>query len=375
MGLIKFISAIITRALFILIALIGVWRVTRVKEHNFYWLLTFLFLPLVLEMIITLRRRKGKDYKWFSPPIFLFLISIIPSMWLLELHHQQNKDSEPKCQKLDSLDLYNLIQNKTSRNLTITDSLKDIDELFSAVCANDWILALHQILLILLIVGKWLLPLGGGVTRDELSQLLLIFVGTAADILEFTSVWTWSMLQFPLHLAGFTPYELLTGRQFPAPWTVVPATEQSKRSNKSHAEYFNEVKALVSSFTKQVTAGRPTAEGEVPEAKAVWLKVIKRKWKEPRWTGPYEVTARTATAVRLKGKGENWYHWTQCAAADESLVDSDLAPPNTGADDSQRQNKSSPPCNGPNSSLPGRPKQEDQQRRRSPRQRKGVVTH
>lgn len=26
----------------------------------------------------------------FSPAIFLFLISIIPSIWLLELHHQQN---------------------------------------------------------------------------------------------------------------------------------------------------------------------------------------------------------------------------------------------------------------------------------------------
>lgn len=144
--------------------------------------------------------------------------------------------------------------------------------MLSNVCLNDWILALHQILLILLIVGKWILPLGGGVTRDELSQLLLIFVGTAADILEFTSetllviewvanpsfflltivsqfrftfnieeavymcwhyinvttdslmtalvlsffcrnkndvlvyvilgVWTWSMLQFPLHLSG-----------------------------------------------------------------------------------------------------------------------------------------------------------------------------
>lgn len=59
--------------------------------------------------------------------------------------------------------------------------------MLSAVCSNDWILALHQILLILLILGKWLLPLGGGVTRDELAQLLLIFVGTAADILEFTS--------------------------------------------------------------------------------------------------------------------------------------------------------------------------------------------
>lgn len=126
-----------------------------------------------------------------------------------------------------------------------------VNKMLTSVCSNDWILALHQILLILLIVGKWLLPLGGGVTRDELSQLLLIFVGTAADILEFTSetlsdikwrffrlfvpfehesetfvlkpififhalpresspqlvhiilaVWTWSMLQFPLHLAG-----------------------------------------------------------------------------------------------------------------------------------------------------------------------------
>lgn len=61
------------------------------------------------------------------------------------------------------------------------------EQRLSTVCANDWILALHQIVLILLIVGKWLLPLGGGVTKDELSQLLLTFVGTAADILEFTS--------------------------------------------------------------------------------------------------------------------------------------------------------------------------------------------
>ena len=66
-------------------------------------------------------------------------------------------------------------------------SLFRFDQVLSSVCSNEWILALHQIVLILLILGKWLLPLGGGVTRDELSQLLLIFVGTAADILEFTT--------------------------------------------------------------------------------------------------------------------------------------------------------------------------------------------
>ncbi|XP_029376975.1 transmembrane protein 26 [Echeneis naucrates] len=217
MGLIKFTCAIITRALFVLVSLVGVWRVTTVKDDR-YWLLTMLFLPLVVEMIVTLKRRKGKDYKWFSPPIFLFLISIIPSIWLLELHHRLLTVSEPvKCKQFDSYIRSVATVNETMRNRTYLESIKQD---LSSVCANDWILALHQILLILLIVGKWLLPLGGGVTRDELSQLLLIFVGTAADILEFTSetlsdikdsgpelvyiilaVWTWSMLQFPLHLA------------------------------------------------------------------------------------------------------------------------------------------------------------------------------
>ncbi|XP_044069294.1 transmembrane protein 26-like isoform X1 [Siniperca chuatsi] len=264
MGLFKFICAIITRALFILVSLAGVWRVTWVKKDHNYWFLTFLFLPLVVEMIITLKSRKGQDYKWFSPPIFLFLISIIPSIWLLELHHQQNKASDPQCKKLDSWENVRRVitLNETLGNITTYQNylkpcscltflahsltcvryhephaynskpdpapepaclpayLPNINEALSAVCSNDWILALHQILLILLIVGKWLLPVGGGVTRDELSQLLLIFVGTAADILEFTSetlsdvkenspelvyiilaVWTWSMLQFPLHLA------------------------------------------------------------------------------------------------------------------------------------------------------------------------------
>ncbi|KAG7228545.1 hypothetical protein INR49_007719 [Caranx melampygus] len=200
-----------------------VWRVTMVKNEQ-YWTLTILFLPLVAEMIITLRRRKGQDYKWFSPPILLFLISIIPSIWLLELHHRQDKDSKPsECKKLDVYAHGLATMNETLRNLTTVES---IHQGLKAVCDDDWILALHQILLILLIVGKWLLPLGGGVTRDELSQLLLIFVGTAADILEFTNetltdvnrqttsshqlvhiilaVWTWSMLQFPLHLSVVT---------------------------------------------------------------------------------------------------------------------------------------------------------------------------
>ncbi|XP_063749786.1 transmembrane protein 26 [Eleginops maclovinus] len=237
----KFICAVVTRSLFLLLSLMGVWRVVWVKDDGLYWLLTGLWLPLVVEMILTLKRRRGKDYKWFSPAILLLLVSIIPSLWILELHHQENKSTDSRCERLDSteniksifkLQSLGAVQLKArapmvTRRGAGTDSRQAEDEQReregSSVCANDWILALHQILLILLIIGKWLLPAAGELTRDQLSQLLLIFVGTAADILEFTSetltdikdsspamvyiilgVWTWSMLQFPLHLSGNT---------------------------------------------------------------------------------------------------------------------------------------------------------------------------
>ncbi|CAN9508714.1 unnamed protein product [Ophioblennius macclurei] len=212
----KFVCVVVTRLLFILVSLAGVWRVVWVKENGLYWFLTILYLPLVAEMILTLRRRRGNDYKWFSPAIFLFLISIIPSIWILELHHQSNKSMDSRCDKLDSTEniksLFRLWRNSSdSEGFKIP---------LTTLCADDWILAFHQILLILLILGKWLLPAAGELTRNQLSQLLLIFVGTAADILEFTSetlsdikdsspamvyiilaVWTWSMLQFPLHIS------------------------------------------------------------------------------------------------------------------------------------------------------------------------------
>lgn len=154
---------------------------------------------------------------------------------------------------------------------------------------------------------------------------------------------------------GFTPYELLTGRQFPGPWTTVPA-EESIKSNRKHAECWKELKALVSSFTQQVGVGVNAA---VPDAKAVWLKVSKRKWRDPRWTGPFEETARTTSAVRLKGKGETWFHWSQCAVADESLLEISSTQSNTRGEHRGRIILS--PCAAVlPSSLPGETKKEEE---------------
>ncbi|XP_021799120.1 transmembrane protein 26 isoform X2 [Papio anubis] len=222
-----FLNALATRLLFVLHSLVGVWRVTEVKKESWYWLLALLNLLLFLETALTLRFKRGRGYKWFSPAIFLYLISIVPSLWLLELHHETQYCSiqaEGTSQNISRKEVFN--QTLTSNEqISRADDLIETAKVFvnnlSTVCEKVWTLGLHQTFLLMLIIGRWLLPIGVGITRDQLSQLLLMFVGTAADILEFTSetleeqnvrnspalvyailvIWTWSMLQFPLDLA------------------------------------------------------------------------------------------------------------------------------------------------------------------------------
>ena len=52
---------------------------------------------------------------------------------------------------------------------------------------RNWIDIFHQLILFIIIIGRWMLPKAAGVTRDQLSQILLIFIGVGADILEFVT--------------------------------------------------------------------------------------------------------------------------------------------------------------------------------------------
>ena len=49
---------------------------------------------------------------------------------------------------------------------------------------DTWATVIEQFLMLILIIGRWLLP-KGDMTREQLSQLLLVYIGTAADIIEF----------------------------------------------------------------------------------------------------------------------------------------------------------------------------------------------
>lgn len=80
-----------------------------------------------------------------------------------------------------------------------------------------------------------------------------------------------------------------------------------------------ELSAALSKQIHRVQEGELSGEPEPPRVKVgdwVRIKVHKRKWQDPRWTGPYEVKEVTSHSVQVKGKsGAPWHHLTHCTPA------------------------------------------------------------
>jgi hypothetical protein len=63
-----------------------------------------------------------------------------------------------------------------------------------------WTQIVEQTLLLVLIIGRWLLPVGKTMTRDQLSQLLLVYIGTAGRIID---KFIWFILSFSIDFSGY----------------------------------------------------------------------------------------------------------------------------------------------------------------------------
>ncbi|XP_039250310.1 transmembrane protein 26-like [Styela clava] len=276
--------ALFTRVMFGAHALIAIWRAYTEYNEVTMWLLLVPVGALILETLFTVGARGGEEYKWVSPCVILYLASVLPSVWFLEMKNFDRRQfrhicndlhwgltSLPGCLKVfryaEVDDVNYVLSNVTLRkaaceieyskkqtaqeNLTIVtttmlaevttkealegavgnvvqtldEAKKVVDSLLENINffnEQTWILVLHQLLLFFLIVGRWLLPTGEGISKDQLSQLLLVFIGVGADILEFVTetikeievrcdrtllivimaFWSWSTLQFSLVLTA-----------------------------------------------------------------------------------------------------------------------------------------------------------------------------
>ncbi|KAK9970754.1 hypothetical protein ABG768_026670 [Culter alburnus] len=194
--------ALLSRFLFAVHGILTVWRVVEVTGEPSYWLLLTGVALLGVEMAVTIKYTRNAEWKWFSPMVFLYLSTVIPSVWFLELNLLQS----------------NLPINSTTNSdpqffsqIPLTMGLAELDP-------ENWVEALEQTMLIVLVLGRWLMP-KGDMSRDQLSQLLMVYVGLGADILDIfdtfkepqvktkqaviivgLSLFSWALMQFPLVL-------------------------------------------------------------------------------------------------------------------------------------------------------------------------------
>ncbi|XP_032788806.1 uncharacterized protein LOC116926122 isoform X1 [Daphnia magna] len=203
-------KAILTRLIFAGHGFIAIWRVTTIKDDPAYWYLSISLLVLAFEGIFTLTIKANQEWRWFCPSVFLYLSSVVPSIWLLEFDKLDRRLEEREG------------PNISLSALNTTEELSEIGgvKIPLTLSAERWATVIQQLLMLILIIGRWLLP-KGDLTRDQLSQLLLVYIGTAADIIEFfdsfkddkvasnrvlciiiLAIWSWSLLQFTMVLTA-----------------------------------------------------------------------------------------------------------------------------------------------------------------------------
>ncbi|KAL7990326.1 hypothetical protein Chor_013756 [Crotalus horridus] len=215
-------NALVTRLLFALHALLGVWRVTEATKERKYWLLALLNLSLCLEAALTLKLKRGRGYK-----CGLLKTQLIPVMGIHETELCPNEYEQ--LVKNHSGKARPGYGNETTAN-NIMEKLQQAQEFvntLSKMCEPIWTLSLHQTFLLLLILGRWLLPIGGEITRDQLNKDALVYV--------ILAVWTWSMLQFPLDLAEAAS----AGFLWAGPSRVEPWKGQSEGPDRHSADLWN----------------------------------------------------------------------------------------------------------------------------------------
>ncbi|CAF0825526.1 unnamed protein product [Adineta ricciae] len=180
---------------------------------------------ILIELVVTIIERQGHEPKWLSPSFLIFILASMPCLWLLEMRRvdvrrtnyytdSNSTNAAPFDQvmiRMGNDELY------PSQVLPYDDILK---KLRVNVDLHTKTMALELSLLFLIIVGRWVLP-KGVTSRSNLSQLLLVYMSIASDIVDLLAilnedhvltsqrmllatllVLSWSLLQFATNVSA-----------------------------------------------------------------------------------------------------------------------------------------------------------------------------
>ncbi|XP_062594360.1 transmembrane protein 26-like [Saccostrea cucullata] len=226
-------KAIGVRLMFLLHCLLAISRVSTILNEPKFWIYSLGFLPAILEGIHAAYIRKGMEHKWVSLGTLLFICLDIVPIWIMELDRADRRSrtsSDRTTTKTSANGTSTTTTNTTNTTTTattmtpttvVTVRTQAFYDDFLNLDNDVFVFAIEQSFLLVMIIGRWTLP-KGQMSRDKLSNLLLVLIGKACDMTDFFTlfshkavvedrsftfvvlvVWSISVFQFPI---SFTEY-------------------------------------------------------------------------------------------------------------------------------------------------------------------------
>jgi hypothetical protein len=119
---INIIKALMMRIIFSLHSLIAIVYVYIIKKDEWYLVNIVGLVFMSIEVFITIFKRHGKEPKWFFPCFFIYICTMIPPIWFVELTRIEIANGKKRPQNLTSLtDLG--IEDILGNSLGINDTL------------------------------------------------------------------------------------------------------------------------------------------------------------------------------------------------------------------------------------------------------------
>jgi len=107
---INIIQALLMRLIFSLHSLIAIGYVYLVKQDEWYLVNIIGVVFLFIELFVTIIQRKGKEpNSWFFPCFFIYIGTMIPPIWFVELTRIQQANSRRHLFSNEST--YDLVEN------------------------------------------------------------------------------------------------------------------------------------------------------------------------------------------------------------------------------------------------------------------------
>lgn len=225
-------KAIMSRLLFFGHGIACCYLFNKEQTSQYYWFLVAPLVFLFIESCVTCVKRSGREYKYIWPSGFFYITTIMPIIWFIELELSESKESSFDQQTaLKTVGLeYDKKTDKEKSDIQRQILLNAIDaasaeslQLLKKICELG--------LMICIVIARWLMP-RGSLSKDQLSALLLVYVGNSADILELFDtfeepelvnepkvliavliVFTWSIYQFTLVTTATVNHQQTTVEQ------------------------------------------------------------------------------------------------------------------------------------------------------------------